>query len=91
MRNERHIKLTKYFTCTITLNRYRKELPQKANVFLSQLLIDVLELVELLLQCAALVLLLVDLLLLLHHPGQGGHLSLQYSIRYTSQICIQSN
>jgi len=50
--------------------------PEEANMFLAELLIDVLELVELLLEGAALVLLLAHLLLLLHQAGQGRHLSL---------------
>ena len=49
-------------------------------MLLSELLINVLELVELLLYGAALVLLLVDLLLLLHHPGQSQHLCLTWEI-----------
>ncbi len=45
-------------------------------MFLAELLINILELVELLLEGAALVLLLAHLLLLLHQAGQGRHLRL---------------
>ncbi len=58
--------------------------PEEPNVFLAELLIDILELVKLLLEGAALVLLLTHLLLLLYQAGQGRHLRLvkgQYSVR----------
>ncbi len=51
--------------------------PEEPDVFLAELLIDILQLVELLLEGAALVLLLAHLLLLLHQAGQGRHLSLK--------------
>jgi len=61
----------------LTLHTQTLPIPEEPNVFLAELLIDILELVELLLQRAALVLLLIDLLLLLNHPCQRQHLCLQ--------------